>query len=281
MQKLLFGLLVTFSLSLQASFAQSYVLSGTEKTDNSAMQYEVIGKVDNHYWIFKKNKAVSTIAQYNDQMQLVKQNDLSFLPATVSAIEFVHSKNKVVIFYQFQAKTTVYAVAAELNNEGQLVGAPKVIDTAENIRPGSNVKVFNLLQSDDRQKTAIFSVNTTRASSIKIKVVALNNRFETINEATINVNAQNKKSNLSDFALDNKGNLFCLRNMELANSAPAVSLLYLSADGSEVVESAILNNTLLLDDIRLQLDNRNGRVQLSSFYATTKKGNIEGVYTYL
>ena len=281
MQKLLFGLLVTLSLSLQASFAQSYVLSGIEKTDNSAMQYEVLGKVDNHYWIYKKNKAVSTIAQYNDQMQLVKQNDLSFLPATVSSIEFVHSNNKVVVFYQFQAKTTVYAVAAELNNEGQLVGAPKIIDTAENIRPGSHVKVFNLLQSDDRQKTAIFSVNTTRASSIKIKVVALNDRFETINEATINVNAQNKKSNLSDFALDNNGNLFCLRNMVLSNAAPAVSLLYLSADGSEVIESPILNNTLLLDDIRLQLDNKNGRVQLSSFYATTKKGNIEGVYTYL
>ena len=281
MQKLFFSLLLTFSLSLQTSFAQSYVLSGIEKTDKDDMQYEVLGKVDNHYWIYKKNKAVSTIAQYNSQMQLVKQNDLAFLPASVSAIEFVHLVDKVVVFYQFQAKTTVYAAAAELNKEGQLVGAPKIIDTAENIRPGSHAKVFNLLQSDDHQKMALFTVNTTRANSIKIKVVALNDHFEMVNDATINVNAQNKKSNLSDFALDNKGNLFCLRNMVLSNAAPAVSLLYLSADGSEVVESPILNNTLLLDDIRLQLDNTNGRVLLSSFYATAKKGNVEGVFTYI
>jgi hypothetical protein len=69
--------------------------------------------------------------------------------------------------------------------------------------------------------------------------------------------------------------------MLLANNAPAVSLLYLAANGSEVVESSILNNTLLLDDIRLRVDNANGRVLLNSFYATEKKGNVEGVYSYV
>jgi len=103
MQKLFFGFILTILLSTQFSFAQSYALSGIEKTDKDDMQYEVLGKVDNHYWIYKKNKAVSSIAQYNAQMQLVKQNDLAFLPAAVSAIEFVHSKDRVVIFYQFQA----------------------------------------------------------------------------------------------------------------------------------------------------------------------------------
>jgi hypothetical protein len=281
MQKLFFGFVVTFLLSTQFAFAQSYTLSGIEKTDKEDMQYEILGKVDNHYWIYKKNGAVSTIAQYNTQMQLVKQNDLAFLPASISTIEFITYPDKVVAFYQFQGRSTVYAAAAELNKEGQLVGTPKIIDTAENIRPGAQAKVFNLLQSDDHQKMALFSVNTTKANSIKVKVVSLNDHFEIVNEATINVNAQNKKSNLSDFALDNKGNLFCLRNMTLANAAPAVSLLYLSADGSEVVESPILNNTLLLDDIRLKVDNANGRVLLNSFYATSKKGNVEGLYTYV
>ena len=55
MQKLFFTLLVTFSLCLQASFAQSYILSGVEKTDKEGMQYEILGKVANNYWIYKKN----------------------------------------------------------------------------------------------------------------------------------------------------------------------------------------------------------------------------------
>lgn len=266
---------------LQGVAAQSYVMSGIEKTDKDQMQYEVLGKVDGRYWIYKNNEGIATIAQYNEQMQLVQQNDLAFLPKKLNALEFVTKSNRVYAFYQFQAATTLYAMVAELDEKGQLVGQPIIVDTAEKIRPGARTKVFNLIESQDRSKLLLFSVNTTNPASIKIKTMALNTPFALLNEATISINAQNKKSNLSDFALDNKGNLFCLRNVEQPNAAPVVSLLYMAADGSEVVETPIVNNSLILDDIRLKLNNANGTVLINSFYATEKKGNIEGMYTFI
>jgi hypothetical protein len=266
---------------LQGVAAQSYVMSGIEKTDKDQMQYEVLGKVDGRYWIYKNNEGIATIAQYNEQMQLVQQNDLAFLPKKLNALEFVTKSNRVYAFYQFQAATTLYAMVAELDEKGQLVGQPTIVDTAEKIRPGARTKVFNLIESQDRSKLLLFSVNTTNPASIKIKTMALSTPFALLNEATISINAQNKKSNLSDFALDNKGNLFCLRNVEQPNAAPVVSLLYMAADGSEVVETPIANNSLILDDIRLKLNNANGTVLINSFYATEKKGNIEGMYTFI
>ncbi len=268
-------------VGLQGLTAQSYVMSGIEKTDKDQMQYEVLGKVDGRYWIYKNNDGIATIAQYNDQMQLVQQNDLVFLPKKLNALEFVTKSNRVYAFYQFQAATTVYAMVAELDEKGQLVGTPTIIDTAEKIRPGSGAKIFNLIESEDRSKLLYFSVNTTNPASIKIKTMALSTPFGKLNEATISINAQNKKSNLSDFALDNKGNLFCLRNVEQPNAAPVVSLLYMAADGSEVVETPIVNNSLVLDDIRLKINNTNGTVIVNSFYATEKKGHIEGMYTFI
>ncbi len=268
-------------LGLQGLTAQSYVMSGIEKTDKDQMQYEVLGKVGGRYWIFKNNEGIATIAQYNDQMQLVQQNDLVFLPKKLNALEFVTKSNRVYAFYQFQEATTVYAMVAELDEKGQLVGAPTIIDTAEKIRPGSGAKVFNLIESEDRSKLLYFSVNTTNPASIKIKTMALSTPYGKLNEATISINAQNKKSNLSDFALDNKGNLFCLRNVEQSNLAPVVSLLYMAADGSEVIETPIVNNSLILDDIRLKINNTNGTVIVNSFYATEKKGHIEGMYTFI
>ena len=273
---------VAFILAgLQGVAAQSYVMSGIQKTDKGQMQYEVLGKVEGRYWIYKNNEGVSTIAQYNDQMQLVQQNDLVFLPKKLNAIEFVTKSNRVYAFYQFQAATTVYAMVAELDEKGQLVGTPVIVDTAEKIRPGSNTKVFNLIESQDRSKLLLFSVNTTNAASVKVKTMALSTPFALLNEATISINSQNKKSNLSDFALDNKGNLFCLRNADQPNAAPVVSLLYMAADGSDVIETPIVNNSLILDDIRLKINNANGTVLVNSFYATEKKGNIEGMYTFI
>lgn len=160
---------------------------------------------------------------------------------------------------------------AELNADGLLVGSPRIVDSADKIKPGSGVKVFNLLESEDRQKLVIFSVNTTNANSIKVRAITLNKNIENSNETEISINSTDKKSSLSDFALDNNGNLFCLRNVTQNNMAPAVSLLYLSASGAEVVESAILNYSLLLDDIRVKIDNKAGRVILNSYYATTQK----------
>ena len=266
---------------LQGVAAQSYVLSGIEKTDKDQMQYEVLGKVDGRYWIYKNNEGIATIAQYNDQMQLVQQNDLAFLPKKLNAIEFITKTNRVYAFYQFQAATTLYAMIVELDEKGQLISTPTIVDTAEKIRPGAGTKVFNLVESQDRSKLLLFSVNTTNPASIKIKTMALSTPFGLLNEATISINAQNKKSHLSDFAIDNKGNLFCLRNVDQPNAAPVVSLLYLAADGSDVIETPIGNNSLLLDDIRLKINNANGTVLVNSFYATEKKGAIEGMYTFV
>jgi hypothetical protein len=281
MQKKIFTLCFVLIALVQLGWSQSYVVSGIEKTDKEGMQYEVLGKLGNHYWIYKKNGTISTIAQYNEQMQLVKQNDLTFLPAQVQQIEFIKRDQQLFAFYQFQNNKTVYAALATLKSDGQLNGDPVILDTAQNIRPGSRAKIFNLIESDDHQRILLFSVNTSNPSSIKLKTSSYNGNFEATADATISINSANKKSTLSDFALDNKGNLYCLRNTTQNGSAPAVSLIYLSEGGREVIESPVLNAQFLLDDIRLKIDNTNNRVVLNSFYAISKKGNIEGLYTYI
>jgi hypothetical protein len=281
MQKTLLSLLIGFFAILQMGYSQAYVVSGIEKTDKDGMQYEILGKVADHYWIYKKNGSISTIAQYDAKMQLIKQNDLSFLPSNIQSLEFIAKAEKVFALYQFQNNKTVYVALATLNAEGLLQGSPVVLDTAQNIRPGSRSKIFNVLHSDDLQKTLLFSVNTSNPASIKVKTTAFDGAFENPVEATISISSPSKKTSLSDFALDNNGNLFCLRNTTQESAAPAVSLICMSAEGKDVIESPIVNNNLLLDDIRLKIDNAKGTVLLNSFYATNKKGHIEGLFTYV
>lgn len=281
MVKSFFSFIIVCLLGATSLKSQSYTISSIEKTDKEGMEYEILGKVGERYWVFKNNDGISTIAQFNAQMLMVKQNDLSFLPKHLNGLEFVTFPNQVFIVYQFQVNTTVYAALAQLNADGKLVGTPKILDTVEKIRPGSGTKVFNLLQSDDHQKVILFSVNNTKPNALKVRTIKLNNNFEVTGGSEFSVQSSLKKSALSDFALDNAGNLFCLRNSTQANAAPAVSLIFLSANGTEVVESPVINNSLLLDNNRLTVDNKNNRILLNSFYATEKKGHVEGLYSYV
>jgi len=152
-------LTISFSLflGLLLLVAQSYEVADIENSDKEDMQYEAVGKVGSRYWIYKNVGGIATIAQYNDRMQLVKQNDLSFIKTTnLNGIEFITNASNVYVFFQFQVKSTVYAAVAELNSDGLLVGSPRVVDSADKIRPGTRVKVFNLLESEDHQKNDHF-----------------------------------------------------------------------------------------------------------------------------
>lgn len=281
MQKKIVCFGIVFFAILQMGYSQAYVISGIEKTDKEGMQYEIVGKVADSYWIYKKNDDISTIAIYNEKMKLVKQNDLTFLPSSIQSIEWINKGDKVFVFYQFQKNTTVYAAVARLDANGALMNQPEIIDTTQNIHPGSKNKIFNVLNSDDKKQIVIFSINTTNHAAIKVKTISFDANFDQTNEATISINAINKKSHLTDFALDNQGNLFCLRNITQENNSPAVSLIYMASNGKEVLETPIVNNQLILDDIRLKIDNANNRVLLNSFYAVTRKGNVDGLFMYI
>jgi hypothetical protein len=89
MKKSILSFFISLLIGGQWCEAQSYLASTIEKTDKEAMQYEILGKVGSHYWVFKNNAGISTIAQYNEQMQIVKQNDLSFLPKSLNGLEFI------------------------------------------------------------------------------------------------------------------------------------------------------------------------------------------------
>ena len=91
MKKSFLTISLSLLLGLQFLFAQSYEVAGIEKSDKEGMQYEVLGKVGSRYWIYKNVGGIATIAQYNDRMQLVKQNDLSFIKTTnLNGIEFIY-----------------------------------------------------------------------------------------------------------------------------------------------------------------------------------------------
>ena len=54
MQKSIFSLCMVLMSFVQTSWAQSYVVSGIEKTDKEGMQYEVLGKMGKTIGYIKK-----------------------------------------------------------------------------------------------------------------------------------------------------------------------------------------------------------------------------------
>jgi len=85
---------------------------------------------------------------------------------------------------------------------------------------------------------------------------------------------------LTEFALDNEGDLVCIRGSGTAqnDNINKISLITKSAMADAVVIRNLKLTSIYLDDIRVKVDNVNKHYLVTSFYSKLRRGNIDGLY---
>src|SRR5690242_15988855 len=154
--------LLTFVCFLLRSEAQRIVYSQTDKNDVKTMDYDIIGKMNNHYLVHKNNRNQHNITIYDSDMKVVKVEELDFLPPRVLSSDILSYKDFFYFFYQYQRKNIVYCMAAKLDGDAKIIGEPKELDTTT-INFFASDKLDNIIWSEDKQKIMAFKVNTKNA----------------------------------------------------------------------------------------------------------------------
>src|SRR6478736_5374451 len=142
--------LLTFVCFLVSSKSQRIVYSQTDKNDVKTMDYDIIGKMNNHYLIHKNNRNEHNITVYDSEMKVVRVEKLDFLPSKVLSSDILSYKDFFYFFYQCQKKNIVYCMAAKLDGDAKLMGEPKELDTTA-INFFASDKLDNIIWSEDKQ----------------------------------------------------------------------------------------------------------------------------------
>jgi hypothetical protein len=85
---------------------------------------------------------------------------------------------------------------------------------------------------------------------------------------------------LAEFALDNDGDLICVRASGTAqnDNINKVSLITKKANYDEAHISDLSVKGIYLDDIHIKVDNLNKHYLITSFFGKQRRGNVEGIY---
>jgi hypothetical protein len=85
---------------------------------------------------------------------------------------------------------------------------------------------------------------------------------------------------LTEFALDNEGDLICIRGSGTAqnDNINKISLVTKPALSENVISRDLKITGIYLDDIRVKIDNVNKHYLVTSFYSKIRRGNIDGLY---
>ncbi|CAN5355601.1 hypothetical protein BH09BAC2_BH09BAC2_21400 [soil metagenome] len=262
-------------------FSQKITYTEPERDDVANMNFEIIGKSNGNYLMYKGLRNDHYICVYDNNMKLKEKNKLSFIADKVINSDFINYPDRSYLIYQFQKRGIVYCMAATIDSLGNPVGEPIQLDTTA-IGILTDNKIYNLEVSEDKQKVMLFKIQR-RNDKFNYTTMLLNSRLQPIKKSRMILNYDERKEVLSDFILDNDGDFVFAQSTRVGfrDYFNAVELFIKKADVDSFLMVPVSINNLFLDEVKIKIDNFNKHYLLSCFYYTKKHGDVEGIFSYI
>ncbi len=263
-----------------SSRSQSIAYTEPDKNDVRNLDFDIVGRLNNHYLIFKNNRNSYAVTVYDDDMKQVANEKLDFIPSRTINTDVLAYRNFFYLFYQYQKRNVVYCMGAKLDADGKLMGDVKELDTTV-INMFMNNKVYSLLYSEDKQKIAFLKINTREPTYNQVTTVLLDNDLNLLKKSVINIDMPERNNFLTEFNVDNDGDLAFIRangNSQKDKNISNVTLITKKIADAQPEMRDLLSGHVYLDDIRLKVDNTNQNYLLASFFSRSKRGNVDGLY---
>jgi hypothetical protein len=259
--------------------AQRILISEPDKEDSRRMDFEIIGKMGNHYLIYKNIRNESFICLYDNEMKMVKRVKHEYLPDDrMINVDFFNYPDFIYAVYQYQRKNIVHCAAVKLNGMGEKISDPVELDTTS-LGGSNNNKIYTTLSSEDKKKIIIFKINSKNKEKFVITTKLYNADLELQKRTILTLAMDDRNDYLGEFAVDNEGNLVFSKFYRNSNESTSKAYMIIKRAMQDSFTYYKLNlEKTYLDELRIKVDNTNQRYLLSAFYYTQKRGNIEGLY---
>lgn len=259
--------------------AQKLVYSEPDRNEARQTNFEIIGQYGTQYLVFKNFRNSNYISVYDQQMKLVKNTEMPYMPDKTIEATFVAYPNHSYLFYQFQKKGVVSVMAVKLDAEGKNLTEPITLDTTITGN-NSDDKIYSVVPSEDKSRIMVFRINTRNERRYQFKTLVYDNELSLLHSTQhVGLDMSDRNDFLTDFNIDNQGNLVFGRGVRVGSNDNITKFFLIikpfNKDAFETRELKLENYSL--DEVKLKIDNFNNRYLFTGFYYPGRKTTIEGV----
>lgn len=260
--------------------AQKVTYSEPERDDYKSTEFEIIGKISGNILVYKADRGDYNISVYDNGMQLKDRVKLDFLPKKLISVDFVNYGDKAYMIYQFQRKDAVYSFCGIVNSMGVFESAPMMVDSTRIGNFSKDNKVYSVEVSEDKSRILVYKINQDKEDNHVFYTFLYDSAFNLVNNSRVSLPMETKRHFLSNFNLNNDGDLIFTKLERTTNRDYITS-------GKVVIKRAVVDDFeyqdfeskgLLLDEVKLKLDNQDKQALVTAFYYKQKRGNVEGLY---
>jgi hypothetical protein len=248
------------------------------------MNFEIAGKINGNFLIYKNTRVNKHIISVLDNdMKEVASAELDFLPTNdrMINVDFFPYPDYCYTIFQYQKKNVVYCMAAKIDGMGKKIGEVAELDTTH-IGFAANNRIYTVITSEDKNRIMVFKINSRNKQLYILSTVLLNDRLETLKKSRLSIKMEDRNEYLSDFSLDNDGDMAFSRFFRNSNDNISNATLMIKSAGADSLIMQTLNiEKTWLDEIHIKPDNNNKRYLFTSFYVKERRGNIDGYYYYV
>src|SRR6266498_590168 len=142
------------------SKAQKIVYSEPEKDDNRRMNFEVIGKINGNFLLYKNTRNKNWITILDNDMKVIKRVDQDFIPQErLINVDFFPYNDFFYAIYQYQRKNIVFCEGVKIDGNGKKISDITELDSSH-IGFAANNKIYSVVTSEDRSKIMVFKINS-------------------------------------------------------------------------------------------------------------------------
>ncbi len=276
--------LILFLTAADVVQAQRVVYSEPGREDTRRINFEIIGKINGNFLIYKNIRSKNWISILDANMKVVKNVEQDYLPDNdkVINVDFFPYNDFCYMIFQYRKKNIIYCAAAKIDGEGNTIGDLIELDTTK-VGGGSDNKIYTVLSSEDKSKLMVFKINSKNKKLYNITTMLYDHSLSLLKKSSLQMPMENKDDYLNEFHLDNDGDMVFTKfdrvnNENIGNAAFVIK--YANADDFHIVNMK-RDDKMYFDEIRVRPDNFNKRYFISSFYFSQRRGNVEGYYFYI
>jgi hypothetical protein len=276
------GIVILFALFLQVnSRAQKITFSEYSKKDTRDIYFEILGKFDSNYIVYKNVGQKHLLTKYDKDMNIEGNISLDFVPDRTFNIDFITYRNYYYMIYQYQKNNIVYCKAMKMDMTGKQLEKPLQLDTTR-ISVLADNKIYTTIFSEDKKKILVYKRH------LKDEILTLVTKLydadlQLLDSVRQDMKFNDEKEIYSDLAVDNNGSFLFAKETKRSSRKDTASDLeiFLHKPGmKEVFRSYKISiGKKLIEEIVIKTDNLNMNYIMNSFYYGQKKGSIEGLFT--
>lgn len=267
------------SLFFYKANSQQITYSQPETDDVRYMDFNIIGKINGNFLVYKHIRNNYGIGVYDNDMNLNKNVNLDFIPDRTINVDFIAYPDFAYIIYQYQKRNILYCKAAAVDGTGKIIKQPFDLDTTD-LRFLADNKIYSTIHSEDKSRIMIFKIQK-KNDKYNFTTILFDDSLRMLHKSKIEANYNEHNDVFSDFFVDNAGNFVFTKGYKLTFRDYLQNLtLYTKAPYQDGFSTFDLNlSGKYLDELKLKIDNINKQYLLNSLFYSKKNGNIEGLYT--